>query len=144
MKFRTLFFLIAIVILHSCYYPAQVVLHNKSGTDKNIQVLYPASRLITATDSLQAYDHTLTANAISTRDYYRYGLSIPLENVDTVTRSYSFLLKDKHEVIVERTWPVKTLPWGESFIINGSDTIVLKRKGRWFKRRRASWVFTIQ
>lgn len=145
MKFRTWFFSVAVVILHSCYYPAQVVLHNESGADKIIHVLYPAShRLITATDSLQAYDHTLTANEFSTRDYYRYGLTIPLENIDTVSRSYSFSLKNKHEVIIESSWPVSTLPWGQSFIINGSDTIVLQRKGKWFKRRGGIWSFIIQ
>jgi hypothetical protein len=56
MKFRVLFFSVAVVIFHSCYSPAQVVLYNKSGTDKSIYVLYPAShRTITATDS---YKHT--------------------------------------------------------------------------------------
>jgi hypothetical protein len=145
MKFRILFFSVAVVIFHSCYYPAQVVLYNKSGTDKNIHVLYPAShRPITATDSLQAFDHTLTANAFSTRDYYRYGLTIPPGNIDTVNRSYSFLLKNMHEVIVESSWPVSALPWGQSFIINGSDTIVLQRKGKWFKRRGGRWSFIIQ
>src|SRR5689334_10339621 len=145
MKFRIWFFSVAVIIFHSCYYPAQVVLYNESGTDKSICVLYPAShRTITATDSLQAYDHTLTANAITTRDYYRYGLTIPLKNIDTVNRSYSFLLKNKHQVIVESSWPVSTLPWGQSFILNGSDTIVLQRKGKWFKRRGATWRFIIQ
>ncbi|MBO9202067.1 MULTISPECIES: hypothetical protein [Niastella] len=145
MKFRTWFSSVAVVVFHSCYSPAQVVLHNKSGTDKNIHVLYPAShRPVIATDSLQAYDHTLTEHEISTRDIYRYGLAIPLENIDTVNRSYSFLLKNKHQVIVESSWPVRTLPWGQAFIINGSDTIVLQRKGKPFKRRGGSWIFIIQ
>jgi hypothetical protein len=145
MKSKTCFFLVAVVIFHSCYSPAQVVLYNESGTDKNIHVLYPAShRPIAATYSLQAYDHTLTANAFSTRDYYRYGLAIPLENIDTVNGSYTFLLKNKYQVIVESSWPVSTLPWGQCFIINGSDTIVLQRKGKWFKRRGGNWSFMIQ
>ena len=145
MKFKTWFFSVAVVIFPSCYYPAQVVLYNKSGTDKKIYVLYPAShRPMTATDSLQAYNHTLTANAITSRDYYRYGLTLPLENIDTVNRSYSFLLKNNHQVIVESSWPVSTLPWGQSFIINGSDTIVLQRKGKGFKKRGGNWSFVIQ
>jgi hypothetical protein len=145
MKFKTWFFSVAVVIFHSCYYPAQVVLYNKSGTDKKIHVLYPAShRPVAATDSLKAYDHTLTANEFSTRDIYRYGVTIPLENIDTMSRSYSFLLKDKHEVIVESTWPVSTLPWGQSFIIKDADTIVFQRKGKWFKRRGGVWSFIIK
>jgi hypothetical protein len=52
MKFSTWFFSVAVVFFHSCYYSAQVVRYNKSGTDKSIYVLYPAGhRPITATDT---------------------------------------------------------------------------------------------
>ncbi|MGN6292384.1 MAG: hypothetical protein ACTHMV_06515 [Chitinophagaceae bacterium] len=133
------------VLFSSCYYPAQVVIHNKSGTDKNIRVIYPVShRAIAAGDSLSAYDHTLTTNAFSTRDYYRYALKIPLTDIDTVGRTFSFFLKDKHQVIAETSWPVSTLPWGQSFIINDADTVVLKRKSRDFKRKGGNWTYTIK
>src|SRR5688500_11778832 len=122
--------------LNSCYYPAQVVIHNKSGTDKNIRVIYPPGhKAIAKNDSLSGYDHTFTANAFSTRDYFRYGVNIPLENLDTVNKTFSFLLKDKHEVIVETTWPVSELPWGQSFIVNNTDTIILKRRSKDFKKK---------
>ena len=79
--------------LSSCYYPAQVVIHNKSGADKNIRVIYPPGYTgIAKTDSLSAYDHTLTANAFSTRDYYRHGVNIPLENLDSLNKTFTFLV----------------------------------------------------
>jgi hypothetical protein len=142
---KSLLVLLSAVLFCSCYYPAQVVIHNKSGTDKEIRVAYPAGhRTIAATDSLLAYDHTLTANAFSTRDYYRHALNIPIINLDTVNRTFSFFLKDKQQVIPETSWPVSTLPWGQSFIIGGVDTVVLKRRGKDFKRKGGSWTHTIK
>jgi hypothetical protein len=145
---KTVAYLLFIALaFNSCYYPAQVVVFNKSGADKNIRVLYPASHpAVTSNDSLQAYDLTLTANAFSSRDYYRYGLKIPLENLDTANRSFSFTLKDKHQVIVESSWPVSTLSWGQTFIINSADTVVLKRNGRdiGFKRKGGNWVYVLK
>jgi hypothetical protein len=141
--------LLAVTILLSlsaCYYPAQVVIHNKSGTDKNIRVLYPSNhtRSLANTDTLSGYDHTLTANAFSSRDYHRYGVNIPIENLDTVNKAFSFLLRDKHQVIVETTWPISTMPWGQSFIINNSDTVTLLRKGKRFKKQGATWIYTVK
>ena len=141
---RQLFlFLVIAFTFSSCYYPAQVVIHNKSGEDAAISSVYPADRIVTA-DSLTGYDHTETAGAISTRDYFRYGVTIPLINHDTIKRNYSFALKKQHEVIVETSWPVSSLSWGQTFIVNQKDTIVLKRKAGAFKKRGGRWTYTIQ
>jgi hypothetical protein len=145
MTFQPFLILLAVVTLSSCYYPAQVVIHNKSGADREIRVVYPSGhRTITVNDSLPAYDHTLTANAFSSRDYYRYATNIPLINLDAGNRTFSFFLKDKHEVIVETSWPVSTLPWGQSFIINCVDTVVLTRKSKDFKKRGGTWTYTMK
>jgi hypothetical protein len=61
-----------------------------------------------------------------------------------VNRAFSFDLKDKHEVIVETGWPVSTLSWGQSFVVNNVDTIVLKRRSKDFKRRGGSWTYTMK
>lgn len=132
------------LMFSSCYYPAQVVIHNKSGEDINIQVINPDGYAANSVgDSLTGYDHTLTESAFSSRDYYRYGVSIPRDNLDTVRGTYSFLLKDKQQVIVENTWPVSALPWGQSFVVNNVDTVVLKKKSKAFKKRGGSWTYTI-
>jgi hypothetical protein len=122
------------------------VIHNKSGADKNIRALYPSNHIksLANTDSLPGYDHTLTANAFSSRDYHRYGVNIPIENLDTLNKAFTFLLKDKHQVIIETTWPVSSMPWGQSFIINETDTVVLHRKGKDFIKRGGSWTYTLK
>jgi hypothetical protein len=147
MNRQSILILIVPVILtfSSCYYPAQVVIHNKSGAAKNIRVSYPSGyRVITDNDSLPGYDHTLTDDAFSSRDYHRYGVHIPLENLDTVNKTFSFCLKDKHQVIVETTWPASALPWGQLFIINEIDTVILKRKSSDFKKRGGSWTYIMK
>ena len=135
--------------LSACFEPKQTVIHNRSGADRNIRVLYPAGLThpydpITDTPFLlNAYDHTLTENAISSRDYYRYYTRIPIQALDTINRSYTFFLKAKHEVIIEARWSASTPTFGQVFIIDNTDTIYLKRRGKDFKKRGGSWTHTI-
>ncbi len=103
----------------------------------------PINRIDRTNDSLLTYDHTLTDNAISTRDYYRYPVKIPILSLDTVNRTYSFNLKANHEVIVESRWSVSTPTYGQMFIIDNLDTVELKKQGKIFKKRGGSWTYII-
>ena len=138
----------------SCDPGIGVVISNKSRVDKNIRVIYPATYKFPintkdrTNDSLQTYDHTLTENTISTRDYYRYPVKVPLLSLDTVNRTYSFNLKARHEVIIESRWPASLPTFGQIFIIDNIDTIKLIRHGKYFKKRPklilgGSWTHTI-
>src|SRR5687768_15725355 len=91
--------------LSSCIYGTRVGIHNKSTEDKTIQVHYPAGFRFPLQgmnkDSLPGYDHTLTGNAVTSYDHYRYPVRLPIVALDTVARTYSFTLKAKHEVVLQ-------------------------------------------
>jgi len=128
---------------------------NKSTTDKNIRVRYPAnfrlplnSKELT-NDTLQGYDLSLTGDAISIRDKYRYPVKIPVLMLDTIARTYSFILKAGQEVYVESRFPAASPTYGQVFIIGNTDTVVLKRHGKIFKKEPkllpgCSWNYTIR
>ena len=122
--------------------------------DKNIRVIYPADFKLPintkdrTNDSLLTYDHTMTDNTISTRDYYRYPVKTAILSLDTFNRTYSFKLKARHEVIIESRWPASVPTYGQIFIIDNSDTVELKRHGKNFKKTPklilgGSWTYTI-
>jgi hypothetical protein len=138
------------IAMGSCWEPMQVVINNKSAVDQDIHVKYPPnSRLVIdgiphVNDTLQAYDHTLTANAISTRDYFRYPVKIAVQSLDTINRTYFIQLKAKHQVVVEARRKASALPWGQLFIMDNTDTVELRRRGGAFKKRGGSWTYVIQ
>jgi hypothetical protein len=150
------YFIISILLaltLISCDPGIGVAISNKSGVDRNIRVIYPENFQFPSNtkehtnDSLQTYDHTLTGNRNS-GDYYNYPGKTPILSSDTVNRSYSFKLKDKHEVIVERRWPASLPTFGQMFIIDNTDTVKLLRRGKDFKKRAklllgGTWTHTI-
>lgn len=117
-----------------------VIINNKSSVDRNIRVWYPdnfkmpISESERMNDSLTTHDHTLTANAISTRDYYRYPSKTAILNLDTATRTYSFILRAKHEVVVEFRNKATKPTFGQIFTIDGLGVIELKKHGKFFKK----------
>jgi hypothetical protein len=152
------FFIIVFVLTVSCISCVtgiEVVIKNRSQSDKNIRVDYPANlklpinNISRTNDSLNTYDHTLTANAISTRDYYRYPDKTAIIMLDTINRTYSFNLKPGHDVIIESRWTEHSKPtYGQLFIINNSDTVELIKRGGKFKKSPklssgGSWIYTI-
>jgi hypothetical protein len=131
-----------------------VIINNKSGVDRSIRVSYPDNFKIPISesertnDSLTTYDHTLTANSISTRDYYRYPSKTAILNLDTVTRTYSFILKAKHEVVVEFRNNATKPTFGQIFTIDGLEAIELKKHGKLFIKSPkllpgGAWTYTI-
>lgn len=146
--------LLVLSVLSSCIVGTKVAIHNKSGTDKNIQAHYPAgTRPAFHTSgghnpSLRGYDHTLTEGAITSRDWYRYPVIIPVASLDTVARTYWFTLKAGHQVILAEGYPSFVPQFGQWFLIDGKDTIVLDRKGTFFKKRPklgkgGNWTYSI-
>ena len=153
-RYSIVVFLVTLTFI-SCDPGIGVVISNKSRVDRNIRVIYPENFMFSTEtinqtiDSLQSYDHTLTDNTISTRDYYRYPLKIPLLSLDTVNRTYSFNLKAKHDVIIERRWPATLPTFGQIFIIDNADTIKLINHGKDFRKRPklmlgGTWTHTIR
>ena len=108
-RFSIMVFVLTVSCI-SCMTGSEVVIKNRSHSDKTIRVNYPAdlklpiNNVSRTNDSLNTYDHTLTANAISTRDYYRYPGKTAIIMLDTVNRTYSFNLKSGHDVIIESRW----------------------------------------
>ena len=152
-KYITLILPFSLTLI-SCDAGIGVVISNKSTVDRNIRVIYPTNFRLPinskdrTNDSLQTYDHTLTDNTISVRDYYRYPVKIPILLLDTINRTYSFNLKARHEVIIESRWPASLPTFGQLFIIDNTDTIKLVRHGRDFEKRpklllRGNWTHTI-
>lgn len=145
---------VATTLLSSCIVGTTVAIHNRSKEDKNIQAFYPAGARLPfsltrgANDSLRGYDHTLTEGAITSRDYYRYPVKIPLAAVDTALRTFAFTLKRGHQVVLEEGYPSFVPQLGAVFIVNRKDTAVLEKKGRFFQKRPkrgkgGSWTYTI-
>jgi hypothetical protein len=127
----------------SCYTPTQVKIENKSSVNKNIKVHYPESYQ-PPHDSLPGYDHELTDNAISIRDYYRYPVRTSVLSLDTVNRTYEFVIRPKHEVIIESFYPSRRPTYGQVFIIDNTDTVTLDRKRKDFTKRGGVWSYAIK
>ena len=129
----------------SCYYPAQVVMYNKSTSDKQVTLRTNGNNPVfpNGNDSLTAYDHARANNTISSRDYHRYGQQLPIHKSATNSNEYSFVLPANYRVIIHSSWPVSSLPWGETFIINGSDSVTLSKKGKAFRKKGGNWTYTI-
>jgi hypothetical protein len=145
---------VATTLLSSCIVGTTVAIHNRSKEDKNIQAFYPAgarlpfSRTGGADDSLRGYDHTLTEGAITSRDYHRYPVKIPVAAQDTALRTFAFTLKAGHRVVLAEGYPSFDPPFGTVFIVERKDTAVLAKKGKFFQKRPkrgkgGSWTYTI-
>ena len=139
----------------SCIVGTDVSITNKTKTEKSIHASYPAHapspifRKDKRSDSLQGYDISETEHAITSRDYYRYPVRIPIECSDTSARTFSFTLKPGHKVFLMNQYPSASPAFGSVFIIDKRDTLVLEKKGRFFKKRPkrgkgGSWTYIIK
>lgn len=138
-------FTLLTITISSCYYPAQVVMYNKSTSDKQVTLRTNGNNAVfpNDNDSLTAYDHARAGNAISSRDYHRYGQLLPIRKSATNSNEYYFVLPANHRVIIHSSWPVSSLPWSETFIINESDSVILSKKGKTFRKKGGNWTHTI-
>jgi len=138
--------IVVLVILVSCNYGFSVKLSNKTRESKTVQVIYPEDYnlpSVIASGRLEGYDHSLTQNAITSRDYHRYPVTTKLISLDTINRSYTFELKSLHDVTIESRYPGKRPQFGQVFIIDEKDTVVLSRHGKDFRKRYGLWSHTI-
>jgi len=122
--------------------------------DKSITVHYPADFRFPFPinggdkDSLQAFDISKTENSLTSRDYYRHPVKVHIQSLDTVARTYSFILKANHKLILQDTYPTVSPVFGQVFIINHTDTVKLDRNGKFFKKyprrgKGGSWIYEI-
>lgn len=132
------------VILCSCYYPAQVVMHNRSASAKQVTIYTngAVNAFPDASDSLTAYDHEKGRTAMTSRDYSRYATRLPLVKQNN-SGNYSFLLPAGYRAVIHSSWPVASLPWGETFVVDGKDSVILRKNGKGFKRKGGSWTHII-
>ena len=94
------------------------------------------------------FSPSLFSAEINKPENYKYPLATPILLLDTISRTYSFLLKPWHEAIVESCWPAGYPTFGQIFIIDKSDTIVLERHGDDFTKKpkllfSGSWLHVI-
>ncbi len=133
--------------LVSCDPAIGVAIVNNSKTDKNIRVEYPPHTRLplygrdTTTDSLKTYD-------LSLKDRYMHPGKIPILSMDTLKRTYSFNLKAGQEAFVESRFLATHPTYGQVFIIDNTDTVELKKKGKDFVKKPklsmgGTWKYTI-
>jgi hypothetical protein len=150
-KIRFFVFLLFPVFLISCQPGISVVIANRSATDKEIRVAYPANFKLPMDVDLRSIDsltiYNLNEHYFSSRDRVMAARRIPVVSLDTVARSWSFHLKAGHKAIVESRWPASRPTYGQVFIIN-ADTIELKKHEKVFVKQPklysgGSWTYTI-
>jgi hypothetical protein len=147
-----LVFLLFPVFLIACNPGISVVIANRSSTDKEIRVAYPANFKLPMDVDLRSIDsltiYNLSEHYFSSRDRVMAAKRIPVVSLDTVARSWSFHLKAGHKAIVESRYPASRPTYGQVFIIDQADTIELKRREKVFVKRPklysgGSWTYTI-
>ncbi|MBX2900448.1 MAG: hypothetical protein KF775_12400 [Cyclobacteriaceae bacterium] len=138
-----------VMTLTSCDPGIAVVIQNKSKSDKHIKVFYPKEFKFPGDheyaagirDSIQTYD-------LSLRDNYLNPKVIPKLDWDTVTRTYSFILKKDYSAKIESRFLATNPTWGQTFVINNVDTVKLDSKDKSFKKKPkvtlgGTWTYTI-
>jgi hypothetical protein len=139
-KESLILFLLLTIVMASCVVGTQVSIINRTMSDKSVTVYYPANFRFPIpikggnNDSLQAYDISQTENSITTRDYYRYPVKVHITMLDTVAKTYSFILKPKYKLILQDTYPTVSPPFGQVFVIDLIDTVQLDKSGKFFKK----------
>lgn len=140
-------------IFISCSPGISVVIANTSKADKDIYVTYPANFILPMDIDLRSVDsltiYNLSEQYVYSIDRARSGKRIPIVSLDTVARTYSFHLKAGHEAIVESRWPASKPTYRQVFIIDGADTVELKKHEKVFKKKPklwagGAWIYTIQ
>lgn len=129
------------IVFNSCDPGFAVIISNKSTNAKNIKAIYPTGFKFARKDSLRTY-------AADETNLYQNPMIIPILYLDTVTKSYSFVLQAGRQVTVEAS--IGAYPtYGQMFIINNRDTAILqKESGNFATRKRHSfggvWIYTIK
>lgn len=122
----------------SCERAAMVAISNKTTTDKKIKVIYPPKfifpgegqgRLKTGkADSIKIYN-------LESGDIDEDIKFIPILSLDTVARTYSFVLKGNQQAMVENRYLMYKPTYKQTFIIDDTDTIKLVRRGKKFEKK---------
>lgn len=137
MKILTIIALILSFALCSCDPAIGVAIQNKTSTNKSIKVIYPANFKLPS-DSIP-FDFCIRDSVrlfnLKDEEYYLHPTVIPKTDWDTAARTYSFNLPPNYEAIVEQRFLTALPTFGQVFIIDGTDTIKLMRRGRDFIKR---------
>ncbi len=154
MSAKSIVFLSICFCFISCDPGIGVVISNRTAVERNIRVIYPEHFSLPVNfndqtnDSLQSYDLAALDRLKNTADYYKHLVRIPILSLDTVNRTYTFNLKAGHKVIIESRWPSALPTFGQTVIIDNTDTIRLTKKGTDFRKKPklmlgGTWTFTI-
>lgn len=133
----------------SCDPAIGVAIANKTNTDKQIKVIYPANFKFPGDieysfgirDSIKTYD-------LNIADNYLHPFVTPRLFWDKVARTYVFNLKANHSATIESRFLATNPTYGQVFIIDNKDTIELKRHGKIFRKKPkltlgGTWIYTI-
>jgi hypothetical protein len=136
-------------ILTSCDPAIAVVLENKTESDKHIKVFYPKEFKFPGDieysfgirDSIQTYN-------LNDANSYLNPTVMPKVDWDTIAKTYSFVLKSNYKAKIESRFLAVNPTWGQTFVIEKTDTIKLEPKSKDFKRRPkitfgGTWTHTI-
>ena len=144
--------LLVTISLYSCDPAIGVAIQNKTSTDKNIKVIYPANFKFPGDSGTSQYNFCLRDSVktfnLAEKDNYLNPLIVPMLSKDTITRTYLFKLKANHSATVESRFLASLPTFGQIFIIDEIDTIKLERHGKDFIKRPklllgGSWTHTI-
>lgn len=118
----------------SCDPAIGVAIANRSATDKNIRVEYPPHFRLPFYSHEGSYDSLRTYD-LSLKNKYMHPGKTPIFDMDTLKKTYSFNLKARHEAFVESRSLTSKPTYGQFFIINNVDTVVLKKGGKDFIKK---------
>lgn len=143
MKYSRLFVVVIVIsIFTSCDPGYSVILSNKSDRDIAVTAVYPDAFKKHLTDTLGTFDNRIKANRRKDSDY---GSSVVFAR-DTNLNTYSFVLKANQGVVVEGAAFAAYPTWGQLFILDNKDSVVLSAKKNKFRRSwfiGGNWTYTI-
>lgn len=130
--------LLSSICLLACGPSAFVAISNETNTDKRIKAIYPPKFILPGEvegplssgkpDSIETYN-------LASEDIYKGKKFIPITSRDTVTRTYSFVLKANQRALIEARSFKGAPTYKQIFIIDDTDTVKLVRRGKAFEKR---------
>jgi hypothetical protein len=148
-KSITTILILEAICCFSCDPSIGVAIYNKTNTDKQIKVIYPADFKFPGDtkysfgirDSIKTYD-------LKIADNYKYPFAVPRLLWDTIARTYSFNLKANHSATIESRFLAADPTYGQLFIIDNIDTVELVRHGEVSRKKPkitlgGTWTYTI-
>jgi len=146
----TILLFLGIVIFTSCDPAIGLSIANKTNTNKEIKVIYPANFKFPGDieysfgirDSIKTYN-------LNEENNYLNPLVIPRLSWDTIARTYSFILKANYSATIESRFLATNPTYGQIFIIDNVDTVELnKNNGKFVKKPKitlgGTWTYTIR